>query len=380
MAGLLNDSVEDTKLLKSDDSRVIVAAEMPKPLGSEYAFEGVPIVRNVDRVPDWACCSLCDKNDNREHLFRPCKCDNSTRYFHRECFRRWRTGWINPRNYFCCPDCMFSYRIERVKSESIRSDTKERISRHFRIRMLLFYLGMLLVLFAFIGGIAGIAYAADDDDKNVPVGVKYMLSSVVNGFPSGNATKNWRNQFKQPDTAVWPYYTLLGTFCAAICVLILFACIGCTFDENERRRRSCSDQCGCGGRSRSGGSTGDVYLTYWGCYNCGTPCDACYCPCDECCDNTCNSSTSGGCGGCGGCSGGGGGGDCKGGEVLLILILVIIVVVILSAIVVVILYTIKKWTLFHDRMTDMIQNQASELESETIVLGIDENLRPLDAV
>jgi hypothetical protein len=60
--------------------------------------------------------------------------------------------------------------------------------------------------------------------------------------------------------------------------------------------------------------------------------------------------------------------------------LVIIVVVLLSAIVVVVLYAIKKWTLFHDRMTDMIRNQASELESETIVLGIDETLRPTNAV
>ena len=58
----------------------------------------------------------------------------------------------------------------------------------------------------------------------------------------------------------------------------------------------------------------------------------------------------------------------------------VIVVVLVSAIAVIMLQTVRKWALFHDRMTDMLRNQASELESETIVLGIDEALRPTDAV
>merc|ERR1719197_2359302 len=135
---------------------------------------------------------------------------------------------------------MTSYRIERVRpSDRIESASREKIIRHFRIRMALFYGGMLLLLFALIGGIAGIAYGADDSEKNVPVGVKYMLTSVVNGLPPANATTIWREQFKQPNVAVWPYYTLLGSFCAALLILIGFAFVGCSFDETERKRRSC---------------------------------------------------------------------------------------------------------------------------------------------
>lgn len=373
-------SVQGEERALLDSERPVVGA-MPQPLGYQYEFEGVPLVRTTTETPNWARCDCCAQGMEAGELFRPCNCNNKTRFFHRHCFRQWRQGWINPRNYFCCPDCMTAYRIERVKEASLKSETRDRIVQHFRIRMALFYLGMLAVLFALIGGVAGIAYGADTEDKNVPVGIKYMLTSVVNGLPPANATHIWRRQFHEPNVPVWPYYTLLGTLCAAILILIGFACIGCTFDERERPRRSCSEQCGCGGRGSSTSSTSDMYL-WWGCYNCNTPCDACYCPCDECCDQCCGNGSSGGCGG----GGGGGCGDCGkcdmkgGGEALIIILLIVIVIVLLSAIVVIILYTVKKWTLFHDRMTDMIKNQASELESETIVLGIDETLRPIDEV
>jgi hypothetical protein len=207
---------------------------------------------------------------------------------------------------------MTSYHIERVKDGTIASESRDKIVNHFRCRMVMFYLAMLLILAALIGGIAGIAYGADDDDKNVPVGVKYMMTSVVSGLPPDNATTIWREQFKQPHVAVWPYYTLLGTLCAAIIILIAFACIGCTFNEDERPRRKCSDQCGCGG---SGNSGSDMWIySYWGCYNCNTPMDSCYCPCDKCCDDCCgNGSARANGGGCGNCSGGGGDCDMKGG-------------------------------------------------------------------
>src|SRR4051812_40023660 len=51
-------------------------------------------------------CWLCNNNARPRDLFKPCPCDVVC---HRDCFRKWREGWINPRNYFCCPTCMFSY-------------------------------------------------------------------------------------------------------------------------------------------------------------------------------------------------------------------------------------------------------------------------------
>jgi hypothetical protein len=291
-----------------------------------------------------------------------------------------------------------AYRIERVKDGSLASDSRQRIVRHFRLKMAAFYFGMLALLCGLVGVFSGVAYLLDDSDKNVPVAAKYMLSSAVYGYPPANATELWRAQFRQPDVAVWPYYTLLGAVCASVVVLVAFACIGSSFDDRSRPHRSCADQCdGCCGRNSSNTPT------CWGCYQCYCPCDTYYDPYPygfhhhhhhgglhlhhhhhNAVDCTCC------CSGCGDCdhhhcncndckhSGGGGGGDL--GQLLIALVLIVIVVVLVSAIAVIMLQTVRKWALFHDRMTDMLRNQASELESETIVLGIDEALRPTDAV
>jgi hypothetical protein len=212
---------------------------------------------------------------------------------------------------------------------------------------MLFYFAIVFTLMGMIAAIAGIAYAADTSDKDIPVAVKFMLTGVFSGWPPSNATDVWREQFKQPNVAVWPYYCLLGALCASIIILVTFACLGCTFDENERDRRPCNQHCG------------------QDCAFCDSTCrtDIIYCP-----------------------GSGGGDCDCKGhgakdcGELLLMLVLLLIVIILVSALATVIGYAASKGALFHDRMTEMMEYQAQELESETIVLGVDETLRPTDAV
>jgi hypothetical protein len=345
----------------------VVVGEMRSEEALSYAYEGIPVVR-FSAVVNGAQCFLCDGDNANNDLFQPCKCptpgSGGPRYYHRQCFRKWRAGWINPQNYFACPECMHSYNIERVSTGTDRSDSKQRMMRNYRLQLAKFWLAMLLIIGGTIAVIAGIAYGSDTEDKNVPVAVKYMMSSVISGTPSEGSAAKWREQFKQPDVSVWPYYTLLGCLVASLMILFAFAMIGCTFDPDERKSRGCCQQCGGGG----GSNTNDGWI--WCYYGGGGGGDDCTC-------------CSGGGGNCDCGSGGCSGGDCKcdgGGEAIVIIAVVVIVIILVSAIFVIIAFSIKKWALFHDRVTDMLYNQAAELEKETIVLGVDERLRPTDMV
>ena len=340
-----------------DDLQRAASTHFEKPIVAERfitATDGTIYGRIVtsETVPHTTQCWYCGKSEQPELMYQPCKCTTS---IHRHCFRQWRTGWINPRNYFSCPNCMFSYNIERVKPAT--TESKERILQRYRWSIIRVWAIMFLLLGVLIGFFATISYYADTSEKNVPVAMKYMLSSVVQGFPNENSTEIWRSQFKLPNYAVWPYYTLLGVLCTSVLILIGFAFMGCTFDENERKRQDC---CNCCSDACDGAN----------CYYC-----YCYDPCPHCSCGSCDS--------CGNCGSGdcGGGSDCKGGgEAVIILVLVIAVIVVLSAVFVVIIFCVKKISLLYDRVSDMLQTQQSELEGETVVLGIYESWRPNDSV
>lgn len=315
------------------------------------------VVTEYDVQPS-GCCWYCQSAERADMLFKPCACNS---FIHRDCFRKWRTGWINPRNYFQCPNCCHSYKMERVRVSS--GQTKANILRNYRFGLIKLWLGTFLFIGGIIAILATIAYFSDRSEKNIPVAIKFMMTSVVGGFPNSNSTAEWRENFRKPDVYVWPYYSLLGLLITSLLILIGFCFLGCTFDEKERRHRNCCADC-CAGNNGN-----DVGL--WWCY--------CYDPCPHC---NCNINCVEGCKGCGSC--GGGGGDCKcdgdGAQVLIILLVVIIVIIILSAIVVVILYAIQKGSLLYDRMTHALLSQAQELEGETVVLAVNESWRPYAAV
>ena len=348
-------SLDNADAAGNDDLKRMASTHFENPVvaerfiaGSDGTVYGRVVSTNMATS---ACeCWHCGKSTMPETLYQPCRCGT---YIHRGCFRQWRAGWINPRNYFQCPNCLYSYNIERVKPAT--TESKERIVQRYRCAVLQVWLVTLLVLAFFVDFFAVISYYADTSDKNVPVGMKYMLSSVINGFPDSNSTDVWRAEFKLPQYHVWPYYTLLGVLCTSILILTAFMFVGCTFDEDERKRKggcNCCNDC-CNG------------INYGGCY--------CYDPCPHCDCSRCY------CGGGGGCNfSGGGGGNL--GEAAIILVLVIVVVVIFSAIFVVIMFCIQKVTLLYDRVSDMLQNQQWELEGETVVLGIHESWRPNDRV
>ena len=314
-----------------------------------------PVITNATKAAWKSECWFCNKSNDANQLFQPCTCST---LIHRECFRKWRTGWINPRNYFCCPNCLSSYRIERLRPATTAS--KERILRQYRFGLLKLWVASFVVLGVALGFWAGLTYGSDTKEKNIPVAMKFLLTSVVSGFPNRNSTAQWHEDFKKPDVAVWPYYTIFSLFLTSCSILIAFCFVGCTFDESERKRNRCGPCC-------DDDCCNNVY-----CYSC-----YCYDPCPH---TRCNE-----CANCSCCSGGGSCGDfgkCDGnlGYLLVVIVIVVIVAVIFSAIVVVICFAVQKYTLLYDRCTDMLLNQAKELEGETQVLGINESWRPSNAV
>ncbi|KAF1989035.1 hypothetical protein K402DRAFT_327563 [Aulographum hederae CBS 113979] len=50
-------------------------------------------------------------------LLKPCKCKGTQKYVHEKCLESWRTSSAGSgsQNYYKCPTCRHSYRIERVK-------------------------------------------------------------------------------------------------------------------------------------------------------------------------------------------------------------------------------------------------------------------------
>ncbi|CUG91470.1 Hypothetical protein, putative [Bodo saltans] len=320
------------------------------------------IASTTEPASSVATCWYCRRGDPIGELFKPCSCDS---FIHRSCLRQWRAGWINPRNYFSCPNCMYSYNLEQVRPPT--TESKERMLSNYRMSVIKVWVMVLLAFAGIVAALAGISYGSDTADKNIPVAVRCLLTSVVAGFPNSNSTTRWREDFKQPDVAVWPYYTVFGLFLTSVLVLISFACFGSTFQESDRRRTghcSCVDDC-------CNGATNGLYV--W------------TVPDRACCDCTVGS---GGCNGCGrnSCSGGGGCGGCgdcnvgDAGPIIAVIVLIIVVVVIFSAMVVVALFAIQKCSLLYDRLTAMLASQQSELEGETVVLGIGESWRPNDAV
>jgi hypothetical protein len=313
------------------------------------------IASTAEAPGDTASCWYCRRGDPVGELYKPCSCDS---YIHRKCLRQWRSGWINPRNYFSCPNCMYSYNLEQVRPPT--TESKERMLANYRLSVIKVWAMVVLAFAGVVAVLAGISYGCDTADKNIPVAVRCLLTSVVAGFPNANSTSQWREEFKQPDVAVWPYYSVFGLFLTCVLVLISFVCFGSTFQESDRRRSghcSCCDDC-------CSGATNGVYV--W-----NVP-DRSFCDCTV------------GSNDCHGCSGHScGGGDCNGGDaggIVATVILMIVAAIIVSAITVVALAAIQKCSLLYDRLSSMLASQQSELEGETVVLGMGESWRPNNAV
>lgn len=330
---------------------------------AEPPVEGVPMMLSygdiTPNIPNGARCYGCggeNHNGNADRqMFIPCDC--ADRYWHRECFVKWRAGWASPRNYWACPNCMYSYQMETIGDVDV--DTTERMQSNYRRRIAVMWLSILLFIFTVTAFVAVVAWALDPE-KNVPIACKFMMTSVVSGVPNSDTTAEWREDFKRPDTRVWPYYTLLGCFICAIVCIILFLIF--PVDDDKRKRRS-HDTCG------------QIYCVDAGCCmtwdapcSCGDSGGVC---CSGGCDEGCDGGDTEGCGcGCWEWS-------C---EFTIVIVILVIIAVLVGGVFVVIVWAIRKGAQHHDQFWRMLRSQGEELAGATIVLGKGELMRPQDAV
>jgi hypothetical protein len=190
------------------------------------------------------CCWLCNTSNVTEEtgsLFTPCLCP---RPVHRGCFRQWRQGWMSPTNYFECPLCDTAYNIQRVRPEDDASLVEHEADRRYNKKVMCTWLALIVVLAATVASIAGIAYLCDASQKRVPVVMKYMMTSVASGLPTGNnTTAIWEAEFKDPQHHVWPYYLLLSALVVSVGILVAVPLSSCRSQTSNGPSRTCGDQC-----------------------------------------------------------------------------------------------------------------------------------------
>lgn len=70
-----------------------------------------------------ATCRVCYGGAEAGRLFSPCRCSGTMRYVHVHCLNAWRVASVNPRSFFSCDQCGYSYRTKRtVVAELLQSD------------------------------------------------------------------------------------------------------------------------------------------------------------------------------------------------------------------------------------------------------------------
>eukprot|EP00759_Apiculatamorpha_spiralis_P057831 PhF_6_TR8788/c0_g1_i5/m.13940 len=278
-------------------------------------------------------CVICLSEEYQNDLFRPCLCKS---YIHHVCLREWRHKGQNLRAYTHCPTCAYKYRVVTVDIGKNYHSIRE-----YYFNVAKFWVVLFFGLISMIGVYAGVSYLCDTTRKNVPVVVKYMLSSVIHGIPTTDEITKWRNDFYKDDVRVWPYYLLLGVLCTSITLLIGANVFGLNDTEYEQlpphRRRSTGrcDRC---------------------CDNCDVYCDCCG---QDCCSaSSCNCNCGGNC-------------DCKGGDGeaiaigAIVIILFIVVIVVLSAVWVVVGFVVKRMANLHDAYSARLYAYSQERSGET---------------
>ena len=77
-------------------------------------------------------------------LIRPCKCKGSQKHVHEECLSAWRRqDPLQKRNYWQCPTCRYSYRLQRLTWGAWISSTASQIA----LTLLIFVLAMFVLGF-----------------------------------------------------------------------------------------------------------------------------------------------------------------------------------------------------------------------------------------
>ncbi len=390
-------------------------ANIPLPAEFWYApVDGWPAINMKNYIPPppltpcWLCQGL-PNGPNDTSFFEPCGCGPC----HRLCHKNWRQQWILPKNYFSCLNCMQNYDIQRVDQKFDPASLEEsEIRSTVRLRLALFWLALLTALVVSVVVWALIGWASEKEDKRIPIGISYVLTSVAEGVPNANTTKLWKERFLDPDVATWPYYMVFGILITSISIILLFVCNAiyeacCQDDEDKLREpyrdsqtQSCSQTCHCQGndcntcclycyvpRCPSGGG-GD------GCCRQGDPqmcdglCDAVWCHCSrlncDCNGETCSCPDCGDCNCSGGsdcnCSGGGGGDGAALIPIICVVIIIVAVAVVVSSIFIIAYFSAQRLERYQAWLSKMLYERQLELSNKMVVIGKGESVLKFDQV
>eukprot|EP00759_Apiculatamorpha_spiralis_P012268 PhF_6_TR19294/c0_g1_i1/m.28365 len=307
------------------------------------------------------CCWICLSSQPATDLFQPCKCNS---WVHRKCLHTWRYKGAHARSMTHCPNCATPYRVVPTYIPGTHIDTQ----RMYRQEIWKLWASIVVGFGALIGFIAGVSYLLDDTNKEVPVLMRYAMSSVLHGVPDSVEIETWRSDFHKKEIRVWPYYGILGLVVTSCIVLIANACCGISDGDHQRsvssplrtnyRYSTCPD-CYCYNTDCYCCCDGPSYHHHHTHNNCGACCGDC------CSGSNCN---------CSDCKGGGGGGsgDNPVVAILAVLLIVVMLVVVVSAVWVVVGYGIKKMNNGYGAYSMKLLAYSQERSGETTVLGRDE--------
>lgn len=78
---------------------------------------------SADDGADRPTCRICYAGSEAGRLFSPCLCSGTMGLVHVNCLNEWRTQSANPRSFYTCEQCGYSYRTQRTAAaDALQSD------------------------------------------------------------------------------------------------------------------------------------------------------------------------------------------------------------------------------------------------------------------
>eukprot|EP00966_Prymnesium_polylepis_P160215 3704075-Prymnesium_polylepis.1 len=88
-----------------------------------YVLYDAPEAPPTADAADGAMCRVCYAGAEAGRLFSPCRCSGTMKFVHVSCLNEWRAASVNPRSFYTCDQCGYSYRTQRSRvAEMLQSD------------------------------------------------------------------------------------------------------------------------------------------------------------------------------------------------------------------------------------------------------------------
>jgi len=91
-----------------------ISAAVALMIGLIALGESPPTQPSEDSSMELPVCRICYSGAEAGRLFSPCHCSGTMAYVHVKCLNQWRCASSNPRSFFTCDQCGYSYRTRRT--------------------------------------------------------------------------------------------------------------------------------------------------------------------------------------------------------------------------------------------------------------------------